>query len=309
MTAARAAAFALAAAACGRSTPATTSAPENAAAASATAAPSSAPAARRGAPCGALGCTQYDSIEDAFAAALEGKPLVVAVGEAHAQKDKEGVASSAKRFTSSILPALAGRASDLVVELMTPARLPDGGACVETARAVKEKQKAVTSHQAGTNQNEYLAMGEAARRLGVVPDLLRPTCEDLAAIDRAGDDMVAVSLETIARLTREKVSRLLDRNARTPADQDKMIVTYGGALHNDVAPAPERARWSFGPELAKRTGGRYVEIDLFVPEYIEDTDTWKKLEWYPHYDRAKLGAKVTVFHPREGSFVILFSMR
>ena len=51
-------------------------------------------------------------------------------------------------------------------------------------------------------------------------------------------------------------------------------------------PKPDRAAWSFGPDLVKATGGRYVELDVFVPESIQDTDAWKAMPWYAHYDRA-----------------------
>jgi hypothetical protein len=263
-----------------------------------------------GTACGAMGCLQFDTVEDAFKAALASKPLVVAIGEAHAQKTKEGVASSAKRFTETILPAIKANASDLLLEIMMPAKLPDGGACVATATAVKKKQEVITNQQASTAQNEYVVMGDTAKKLGVIPDLLRPTCEDLAAIQKASDaEWLALQLGTIARLTKTKVGVLLDRNARTPADADKFIITYGGSLHNDVQPPPERADFCFGPDLIKRTGGRYVEIDLYVPDYIEDTDNWKKQEWYASYDKAKLGAKTTMFRPRENSFVILFPLK
>jgi hypothetical protein len=53
--------------------------------------------------------------------------------------------------------------------------------------------------------------------------------------------------------------------------------------------------------------GQYVEIDLYVPEFIEDTDVWRKLDWMPYYDRAKLGAKTTMFRG-ERRFVIVFPM-
>jgi hypothetical protein len=83
-----------------------------------------------------------------------------------------------------------------------------------------------------------------------------------------------------------------------------VVVTYGGALHNDPTPSPERAEWSFGPALIERTGGRYVAIDLYVPELIDGSDAWKRLAFYPYYDPAKDGAKTTVF--RDGkSFVIV----
>ena len=136
----------------------------------------------------------------------------------------------------------------------------------------------------------------------------RPSCDDLDAIDKAGADAIAASLETIARLTRVQAEKLLERNARTPGDEDKLVVTYGGALHNDLGSAADRASWSFGPALSAKVADRYVEVDIFVPEFIEDTDTWKKLEWYPHYDKQKLGGKVTVFSPRPRGYVVLFAL-
>jgi hypothetical protein len=270
------------------------------------AAPSAAPpvAATTGSgiPCGALGCMQYDSPALAFRDAIAGDPRIVSVGEAHAQKGAS-VSSSAKRFAGEILPALSGRASDLVVELMMP---PTG--CAPQVAVVREAQAPVTSHQAASDQGEYVAMGEAARKLGIVPDLLRPTCADLDAIDDAGDDAIDVSLRTIARLTTEKVKKLVDRDAHVAGDAGKIVLTYGGAIHADRDPTPERRPWSFGPDFDAYTGGRYVEIGLYVPQFIEATDTWKKLPWYPHYDAAKLGTKTTMFRIRERSYVILFPL-
>ncbi len=253
--------------------------------------------------CGELGCLQFDTAEAAFGFAIASKPRVLAIGEAHAQKGKEGVASSAKRFTDTLLPLLKGKASDLVLELMMP-----NDKCKRKTEEVREKQKVVTSQQRESNQNEYVQMGERARALGIVPDLLRPSCEDLAAIDQAGAEMVPTFLSTIARLTAAQVRKLLDRDARTPADADKMVVTYGGILHNDLEPTPDKAAWSFGPALWSKVGGRYVAVDLFVPEYIEDTDTWRQLPWYSHYDRARMGGKTTMFRLRPGSFVIIFPL-
>jgi hypothetical protein len=253
-----------------------------------------------GTPCGALECAQFDSVEEAFLAATRGAPRVIAIGEAHAQRDAT-VPSSAKRFTETLLPLLEGRASDLLVELMNP---PVG--CPAKAAEVKKQQEVVTSHQAASDQGEYVAMGEAAKKLGIVPDLLRPTCADMDAIHDAGEDAVVVSLSTIARLTGKKVIELVDRDARTAEDSRKLVVTYGGAIHHDRSPPAGREAWAFGPEVDAYVKGRYVEIDLYVPEYIESSDAWKKIPWYPHYDRAKLGAKATMFRPRERTFVIIF---
>jgi hypothetical protein len=242
---------------------------------------------------------QYDTPALAFLEAIRGDPRVVAIGEAHAPKGAR-VPSSAKRFTLEVLPAVASRTSDLVVELMMP---PTG--CAARVAEVKKTHEVVTTHQAVEDQSEYVAMGEAAKKLGVVPDLLRPTCSDLDAIQDAGDDAIDLSLRTIERLTEEKVTELVRRDARSPADQGKLVLSYGGAIHNDRAPSPERRDWSFGPALDRFTNGHYVEVDLYVPEFIEASDAWKKLPWYPHYDIAKLGAKTTMFRVRERSFVIV----
>lgn len=253
---------------------------------------------RAGTPCGPLDCRQYDTLEEAFESALVGGPRVVAVGEAHAQRGTT-VASSARHFTDQLLPLLAGRASDLLVELMNP---PAG--CAPTTEVVRKQQSVVTRQQAPTDQGEYAAMGARARELGIVPDLLRPTCADLEAVKGAGEDAVSASLEMIARLTKKQVEALLDRDARTPGEEGKLVVTYGGAIHNDPEPAPERAGWAFGPALSAYARGRYVAVDLYVPELMDDTEAWRKLPFYRHYDPARLGAKTTVF--RQGAtFVIV----
>jgi hypothetical protein len=248
--------------------------------------------------CGPFECRDFDSVQEAFESALASGPRVVAIGEAHAQRGTT-VASSAHHFTAELLPLLAGRASDLLVEIMKP---PTG--CAKTTEVVRGKQAVVTEKQAPTDQGEYVAMGTRARELGIVPDLLRPSCADLAAVEDAGDDAVPASLAMIARLTRTQVEKLLERDARTPADAGKLVVTYGGALHNDLDPSPERAGWSFGPALREWTGGRYVAIDLYVPELIDGGDAWKKLPFYPYYDATKAPTKTRVFR-RGTSFVIV----
>lgn len=196
---------------------------------------------------------------------------VLAVGESHAQKGSEGTASATKRFTEQLLPAIASRSGDLVVELWHP-----DPKCMKEVRAVASAQKPVTQTQATTNVNEYDALAIKSKELGVTPWPLRPTCDDFSAITDAGADAVPVMLGLVKRLTQQKVQQLMAKNV--PAK--KMTIAYGGLAHNDVAPAASSAQWSFGPDLAKATGGKYVEIDLIVPEFVKDSDLWKKLPWY-----------------------------
>jgi hypothetical protein len=226
---------------------------------------------------------------------------VLAIGEAHAPRGAT-VPSAAKRFTDELLPLLAGRASDLLVELMMP---PAG--CADAAAAVKRRQAPATSRQAPTDQGEYVTMGEKARTLGIVPDLLRPSCADMDAVNRAGDGAIEASLALIAHLSAAQAGKLVDRAERSAADRGKAVVVYGGMLHNDLDPAPERADWSYAPALDRQTDGKLVALDLVVPEFIADDATWRSLPWYAHYDRAQLGAKATLLRVGDRSFVLVFA--
>lgn len=261
------------------------------------------PGPSHGTPCGDLDCRQYDSPRDAFLDVLGNDPLVIAVGEAHAPKGAS-VQSAAARFTSDLLPALAGRASDLLVELMLPPR-----GCADAAAEVREMQRPVTSLQAEHNQNEYVAMGQKARRLGIVPDVLRPSCADIDTVNHAGDGAIGASLELIAELARKQAIGLIDRDAASAGDRGKTVVLYGGLLHNDLTPRPDIVAWSYAPALDAYVRGRFVAVDLIVPEFIGNDDSWRSLAWRPHYDRAKLGAKVTLFRTAERSFVLVFAAR
>jgi hypothetical protein len=227
--------------------------------------------------------------------------VVLGVGEAHAQKADASAPSTTKRFTTELLPALRDRASDLVVELLIP---PKGCQKPEAEHKVRTEQKQVTAPQADTNQADYLALGEAARAIGVVPDGLRPSCADLEDVAKAGDDTIPRMLGLIARLAAAAGKKLYERDVAV--SPDKMVVLYGGAMHNDLAPKPGREPYSFGPALAGVTGDRYVELDVFAPEAIGDSETWRGFAWYPHYDRAAHGAKAALFRVGPRSFVLVF---
>jgi hypothetical protein len=143
-------------------------------------------------------------------------------------------------------------------------------------KAVATAQKPVTETQATTNVNEYDALAVRAKGLGVTPWPLRPSCDDFSSIVDAGADAVPVMLGLVKRLTQQKVLQLLEKNV--PAK--KLTIAYGGLLHNDVAPPALSSAWSFGPELVKATNGKYVEVDLIVPEFVKENDSWKKFAWY-----------------------------
>jgi hypothetical protein len=222
------------------------------------------------------------------------------------------VPSAAKRFTSELLPTLDGHASDLLLEIMKP---PAG--CTDAVAEVRQKQEPVTSAHAEGAQNEYLAMGDAARRLGIVPDILRPTCSDMDAIERAKDDVIDLSLRTIGRLLGAQAARMADRDDALPplvagaADRGKMVLVYGGTLHNNLSPSKDAAAWSYAPALATHVRGRFAAIDLMVPEFMGQDALWTSLPWWPAYAAAQRAGRLqegraTVLHVAPKSFVLVF---
>jgi len=221
-------------------------------------------------------CLAFDSVEDAFRHTIRGDVQILAIGEAHAQKGTEAIPSSTKHFTEQLLPIVAKQSADLLVELWMP-----DPKCQKEVKAVASAQKQVTEPQAATNKNEYETLAFKAKDLGVTPWLLRPSCDDFSMLADAGADVVDKSLALIKRLTEEKMTKFLEKNAK----DKKIAIAYGGALHNDVSPPAETAQWCFGPALVKATNGAYVELDLIVPEYVKKTDTWQKFAWYSAWEK------------------------
>lgn len=246
-------------------------------------------------------CLQFASAEDAFRSVLTTNPLILAVGEAHAQRGTEAIASSTKRFTDTLLPILAPRSSDVVVELWAP-----DPKCMKEVKQVASAQKPVTDVQASTNQNEYVTLGTKAKEGGMTPWLLRPTCDDFSMLADAGADGVGAMLGLVKRLTQAKMTQLYERNKTSPTP--KVVIAYGGALHNDLAPPDATKEYSFGPELDRLAGGRYVELDLIVPEFVKKTPTWEKLPWYASFQAQSEAARksATLYAVGERSFVIVF---
>jgi hypothetical protein len=245
-------------------------------------------------------CQSFSSVESAFEFVLEKQPRLLAIGEAHAQKGTENVPSATRRFAESMLPMLKGRASQLLIELWVA-----NGNCGQVERKVSKQQQAVTQNQAATNQNEYLWLGHRAKALGMTPYALTPSCEEYQSIATAGPQDVDRMLEMIARASAKRLLTWLEtsNDERSP----ELIVAYGGALHNDLAPRRGREHWSFGPELARKTGGAYVELDLIVPEYVKAEPSWQSFPWYASYASAAHSKQTLLYSTNDQSFTLIFA--
>ncbi|MGE5784329.1 MAG: hypothetical protein ACM3ZE_07050 [Myxococcales bacterium] len=253
-----------------------------------------------GVACGPLDCRQFASAEQALAYLIHTtSPLVLAVGEIHAQKGSSLKASPTQRF-ATLLPRLCGRARDLVIELWT-ARNDCGDDRVER---VNKAQKPVTSAQASTNKNEFFELGNVAKANHIQPHALVPSCEDYQSIVAAKEQDIARMLELTATQTAEMAENLLQsRGSKTGSP---MVLLYGGAMHNDLSPAEGRESFSYGPRLARSTSNRMTELDLVLREQVRDTDLFRRMAWYPYFRSETLEKQFTLYRVGPRSFTLIF---
>ena len=248
--------------------------------------------------CGKLPCELFPTPAAAFARVLADEPRVLAIGETHA---REGVdaKSTARRFVDEFLPLVDGKASDLVVELWVA---KSGCTTRQKAevRAVASVQREVTHGQSPKNASDFLALYTAGRAHGLHVRILVPPCDEYAKILDAGLGDVDAMLTMIADRSAAEISEGL------AAPGSKMIVAYGGAMHNDLVPRPGHAKWSFGPRASVAAQGHYVELDLVVPEAVRDTEAWRAQPWYEHFRKGAQGEKTLLYRVRPGSYALVF---
>ena len=278
------------------------------AAASATAAPASSNLhcpqlvfdAEPGIACGDLHCLAFSSEGAAFAHVLRLQPQVLGIGESHAPKGSEAIHSATRRFAQELLPLLCGRTKSIILELWLP-RNDCGDKRVEQ---VRRAQKPITSGQAKTNQDEYVTLGHVAKRFGIEPSALVPTCEEYQSILDAGPDTIERMLQLIGKRTGERVVE--DLNKFPNQAVGPIVVAYGGALHNDAEPTADHAGYSYGPALLDRTQGKYVELDLVVPEFVKDTDAWRRQPWHSAFKSNRDRSRTILYQWSPHSFALVF---
>jgi hypothetical protein len=232
---------------------------------------------------------------------LAAQPRVLGIGESHAQKGSEAIESATRRFAELLLPQLCGRTHAMVLEVWLP-RNDCGDKRVEQ---VEKKQKPATATQSKSNKNEYVALGYSAKRFGIEPSALVPTCDEYQSILDAGPDSIERMLTLIGSKTAERIGEELER-APTP-EQWPAVIAYGGALHNDAEPTSDHADFSYGPRLLAETNGRYIELDLIVREYVKDSEIWQKQPYYRALRKNPVAHKTLLYQWGEHSFGLVFA--
>jgi hypothetical protein len=229
---------------------------------------------------------------------LATEPRVLAVGEFHQTRATARVPSALKRFTNDMLPALreAG-ATDLVVETWLAT-----GSCGEVEKQTVARVEKTTRRPAHT-ENEVVTLLRRAKAAGMVSRILQVGCEDYRAMTSGSQ----VDFDRLLRLTRDQLEAQIRAALARPGS--RLVVSYGGALHNDLAPSPELLPYAFGPAVSSAVGGRYVELDLYVPEFVEKDPSIRAQGWFQAYQRAYRRGRVTLVRRGESSFALVFPRR
>ena len=268
-----------------------------------------APVARRHAGAG-------DALAEVIAAG--DAPLVLGVGELHQTTGTASVPSSLGRFTRELWPIVAPHTSDLIVETWVT-----DGACGRAEAATVAGVAATTDRPAATG-SEIVTLLRRAKETGVRPHVLHVSCADYQLLSSPSSPSSSSSspsrrgtgavvdfqrlLTLIQRQLLATVTRVLA--ARPAADATKLVVVYGGALHNDLYPDPALASFSYGVPVFRATGGRYRELDLYVPEYLDGNAAMHREPWFPIWQRdARSGlpaGAITVIARSRDSFVLIF---
>ena len=247
---------------------------------------------------GPLVAEKFVSPADAMKAFLGDATGVVAFGELHQTVKTAGVRSSIARFTDEILPAIAPRAAHLIVETWV-----SRGSCGETEKQVT-KDVARTTERPAETENEIVRLLRRAKELGVAPHVLDVDCHEYQSLVTSGG---AVDYDRLLTLTGQHLGRAVQQALALPRPPERpLVLVYGGALHNDLAPTADLAKYSFGPAIDALTHGDYREVDLFVPELVDASPALRAERWYAAWRAARARPGTTLIRRQPRSAVVLF---
>jgi hypothetical protein len=235
------------------------------------------------------------------------RPTVIGFGELHHKTDSAPVQTAIGRFTREMLDPLAGRATDLVVETW----VARGDCGAHEKRAVRKVEQITKRPE--TTENEVLALLKRAKGVGIQPHILSVSCDAYKKLTASGaldlEELLGLitrhlGSKTVVVLThRHKKGRSSEagRTGRPP-----LVLVYGGALHNDLFPADDLKAFSYAPRVAEAAGGRYVEVDLYVPELVDRDKNLKGEPWHPIFRRLAAKDRVLLIERGTGSYIVVF---
>jgi hypothetical protein len=237
----------------------------------------------------------YADLAAAIAATVPADARVVGFGEIHARIDRIQVRSALSYFTAA-LPAFGEKVSDIIVETW----IVDPKCGQKAVESTKKLETEVKRPEATKNEVQLLA--DAAKAAKIQPHAMTLTCKDYETLSSKGgapDPIVMLGL-TKRELQRIAVSAVTHRDKEP--NHRPWIALYGGALHNDRFPKEGTAEWSYADWVDRTAQGKYIEIDLIVPEFAEADKFSKDQPWFPLVAGANT---VRVWKRGERSFVVI----
>jgi hypothetical protein len=227
------------------------------------------------------------------------KPRVLGFGEIHQKTDSAVARSAVKRFAEQLLPLLAPRATDLLVETW----VTEGRCGKQEKRVVKQVDKGTKRPK--STENEVLTLLKRGKKLGLKPHILVLSCADYKKLSgKDGKLDYEALLSTVTRHLKKKVEAIVGKQpkgAKKKAARERVLLVYGGALHNDLFPPKGLEMFSYASAAAK---SGYVEIDLYVPEYLRGDKELAKQPWFPLLGKATSG-QVVLIERGKRSYVLL----
>jgi len=237
---------------------------------------------------------------------LRSSPLVLGVGELHQKTGSAKVPSAIARFAGPLLQGLAPSTSDLIVETWVTE-----GRCGREEREVA-RQVEVTTERPAATENEVIGLLRRAKTMGVQPHILTVSCEEYQRLLGDGKEVDYEKLLTLVTRQLEREAGRAWRRRRPPGPDPgpsarRLIVLYGGALHNDRFPPAEELRpFSYAGALDKLSGARFVEVDLYVPEYLAGDAELARQPWFPIFRRHASAKRLLLIERGERSFILVF---
>jgi len=153
--------------------------------------------------------------------------------------------------------------------------------------------------------NSWFATLKVARAAGYQPHVLDFTCDDLEI--RLGYKEGPDWPSFITSYAIRKVLQI--ENSR---ETEGLTMYYGGAVHNNFYPTAIHPEWSIAKTLSDKSGAGFVEIDLFVPELLnEDRHLPSILSdnmgwYYTHSEKNKEAPdKIFLFERSENSYILV----
>ncbi len=228
---------------------------------------------------------------------------VLAFGEYHQTTETRKIRSSLSRFTEELLPVIAKRATDLVVETW----VADGACGKRESKVVDDVQ--TTTERPPETENEIVTLLKRARAMGIAPHILTMSCKDYRRVtDKDGETDFAKMLTLTRERLQSEVGRWLSAPMPAGSKGPRVVAVYGGALHNDLYPAPEDRPFAFGRALFDKAKGQYLEVDVFVPEYIMTDERMAVEPWFATFKAGIKAGDALLIRRSERSYIIVFPL-